>query len=51
MKMPEQRHWRCSGILIVNFEHVIAGWDNRVNLDLMDQPKVVMYFVVCSGVS
>ena len=51
MKMPEQRHWRCSGVLIVNFEHVIAGWDNRVNLDLMDQPKVVMYFVVCSGVS
>ena len=27
IKIPEQPHWRRSGIFIVNFEHVIAGWD------------------------
>ena len=21
IKTPEQRHWRCSGVFIVNFEH------------------------------
>ena len=26
-KTPERRHWRHSGVFIVNFEHVIAGWD------------------------
>ena len=26
IKIPEQRHCRRSGIFIVNFEHVIAGW-------------------------
>ena len=41
-KTPEQRHWRCSGVFIVNiehishlvaivnFEHVIAGWVRTV---------------------
>ena len=24
---PERRHWRRSSVSIVNFEHVIAGWD------------------------
>ena len=24
--IPERRRWRRSGIFIVNFEHVIAGW-------------------------
>ena len=27
IKTPEQRHWRRSGVFIVNFEHVIAGWE------------------------
>ena len=41
IKTPEPRHWRCSGVFIVNFEHVtpcykafivnfehvIAGWE------------------------
>ena len=22
IKAPEQRHWRCSGVFIVNFEHI-----------------------------
>ena len=22
IKTPEQRQWRCSGVLIVNFEHI-----------------------------
>ena len=22
IKIPERRHWRCSGIFIVNFEHI-----------------------------
>ena len=22
MKTPERRHWRCSGVFIVNFEHI-----------------------------
>ena len=26
IKLPERRQWRRSGIFIVNFEHVIAGW-------------------------
>ena len=26
-KTPEWRHRRCSGVSIVNFEHVIAGWE------------------------
>ena len=26
IKTPERRHWRHSGVIIVNFEHVIAGW-------------------------
>ena len=31
IKTSEWRQWRRSGIFIVNFEHVIAGW---VNLSL-----------------
>ena len=30
IKIPEQRQWHCSGIFIVNFEHVEqvnAGWE------------------------
>ena len=23
IKTPERRHWRCSGVLIVNFEHIL----------------------------
>ena len=23
MKTPERRHWRCSGIFIVNVEHIL----------------------------
>ena len=30
IKVPERRHWRRSCIFIVNFEHVIAGWE-RIN--------------------
>ena len=26
IKTPEQRQWSRSGVFIVNFEHVIAGW-------------------------
>ena len=26
VKTPERRHWHRSGVFIVNFEHVIAGW-------------------------
>ena len=26
LKTPERRNWRRSGVFIVNFEHVIAGW-------------------------
>ena len=22
IKTPKQRHWRCSGVFIVNFEHI-----------------------------
>ena len=25
MKTPERRHWHCSGVFIVDFEHVIVG--------------------------
>ena len=28
IKRPERRHWRRSDVFIVNFEHVIAGWEN-----------------------
>ena len=24
-----RRHWRRSGLFIVNFEHTIAGWDTN----------------------
>ena len=27
IKIPERRHWRRSGIFIVNFEQVNAGWE------------------------
>ena len=27
IKIPEQRQWRRSGIFIVNFKQVNAGWD------------------------
>ena len=23
IKTPKQRHWRCSGVFIVNFEHIL----------------------------
>ena len=26
IKTLEQRQWRCSGVFIVNFDHVNAGW-------------------------
>ena len=26
IKTPERRHWRRSGVFIVNFEQVNAGW-------------------------
>ena len=29
--------WRRSGVFIVNFEHVIAGWDP--NLEPFDSPR------------
>ena len=29
IKRPERCQWRRSGILIVNFEHVIAGWKDN----------------------
>ena len=31
IKTPERRHWRRSGVFIVNFEHVHADWaqDNK----------------------
>ena len=25
IKTPEQRHWHCSGVFIINFEHVITS--------------------------
>ena len=30
MKTPERGHWRRSGVFIVNFEHVIDGWDIEI---------------------
>ena len=27
IKKPERRHWCRFGVFIVNFEHVIAGWE------------------------
>ena len=27
IKTPDRRQWRRSGVFIVNFEHVIAGWE------------------------
>ena len=32
IKTPERRHWRRSGVCIVNFEQVNAGWDGIVLL-------------------
>ena len=26
IKTPKRRHWRRSGVFIVNFEHVNTGW-------------------------
>ena len=26
---PERRQWRDSGVFIVNFQHVIAGWVSK----------------------
>ena len=28
IKTPERRQWRLSGIFIVEFEHVIASWED-----------------------
>ena len=30
-KILERRQWRRSGIFIVNFEHIIAGWISKMN--------------------
>ena len=32
IKMPERRHWRRSGVFIVNFEQRNNGWDNSRSL-------------------
>ena len=31
IKIPKPRHWRRSGVFIVNFEHVIAGSETTEN--------------------
>ena len=35
IKTPERRHWRRSGVFIVNFEQVIAGWVKLFNMKIL----------------
>ena len=34
-KTPEQRHWHCSGVFIVNFEHISHIFNNVMDVGLL----------------
>ena len=42
IKTSERRHWRRSGVFIVNFEHI---------LHLTNDGEFISYFTPCSSVS
>ena len=48
IKAPERRHWCCSDVFIVNFEHVIAGWvKTKINYAMAPFHRVSVGIVSC----
>ena len=41
MQIPEQCHWPCSSVSIVNFEHVITDWEHYSIFWLLLLPSLV----------
>ena len=53
METPERRHWHCSGVFIVDFEHVSAGWVVSLNPSMRNVQKYSIYckiFKVCVNI-